>query len=359
MKIRLLTALLAVAAAMPLRAQVDPERCSPQTPNFCLNGVSNAVTALDSLRVSAVSPRGAREEEEEKHKRAGARRILVAASQNVAGLGEPDPWAVWASYGRSKFAGSVAIAPYSAELDTLRVGADRLFAGRYAFGISLIAERLDTRTRYNGGGQKADGTTLAPYLTVLLGDAFSLDLNAGVGRTTANQDRIDPASAPGTPLTLSASYSAKRDFASATLNGFKPVGDWTIAGRLGYLYTEEDQTGFQETGGPSARNVGGRRVRLGQLFAGADASYRFAGSLEPNASLVFRRDTSRNDGRAGGGLPAAVGATQPDDRSEWEWSLGVRYFGSRGTTLSAEFLKTESRDSFRNESLDFVARFEF
>lgn len=357
----LLAVLLLAAAAQPLRAQVsaDPERCSPQEPNFCLNGVSNAVTALDSLRVSAVSPRGEREEEDKKKKRAGAGTIVLAASEKIAGLGAADPWAVWLSYGRAKFAGSVAVAPYSAELDTVRIGVDRLFAGRYSLGLALLAERLDTRTKYNGGGQNVDGTTFVPYLTVLLSDSFSLDLNAGFGRSDASQNRIDPASAPGAPLTLSANYSAKRDFYSATLNGFRPIGNWTLGGRLGYLYSEEDQTGFRETGGPSARNVLGRTVKLGQLFAGLDAAYRFANNVEPNAALVFRRDTSRDDGRAGGGLPAAVGATQPDDRTEWEWSLGVRYFGRRGLTLSAEYLKTEGRDRFRNESLNFLARFEF
>jgi hypothetical protein len=356
MKIRLLAALLAALASFPLHAQ-DPSQCSAATPGFCLNGVGNAVTALDALRIGARGPRSGREEEDSKEPRAAYRRTLVASTRDV-GLGADEPWAVWGSYGRSEFSGSVPVAPYSAELDSVRAGIDRLFAGRYALGLSVIGERLETRTRYNGGGQDVDGLMVAPYLTVLFGQSFSLDLVAGWGKSDATQTRIEP-TGPTAGAILRSEYDAERSFASATLNAFKPLGDFTLGGRLGYLYTREEQDGYQETGGTNPRTVSGRRVLLGQLFAGIDAAYRFANNLEPNAGLVFRRDATRKDGREGGGLPAAVGATQPDDRNEWEWTMGLRWFGPRGITLMAEYLKTEGRDQFENKSLDFLARFEF
>jgi len=367
---RLLIALLVSTTMLPLaaRAQVtpNPERCSIETRDFCLNGVSNAVTAFDSLRVSSVSSRGLQDNEDEKEgkrgkrKRAGDGTILIAASEKVPLFGGADePWAVWASVGRSRFASSVTVAPYTAELETMRVGVDRLFAGRYVLGVAMLSEHVTTRTKYNGGGQTVDGTVMVPYLSVLLGNTFSLDLNAGFGRGKANQDRVDPSLAAPVGTILRANYRADREFLSATLNAFLPRGNWTFGGRVGYLHSKEDQTGFQETGGPSARNVQGREVKLGQVFAGLDAAYRFANNWEPNASLVYRRDVSRNDGRAGGGLPGAVGATQPDDRTEWEWSAGLRFFGERGMTLGAEFLKTRGRESFKNESFNLTARFEF
>jgi hypothetical protein len=361
---RAVPAALAVALvgwALAGHAQSDPERCNAQTPSFCLNGVSNAVTALDSLRVSAVSPKQSPDEElDRKKKQAAGSRIVVAASDKVSGLGgTSNPWAIWASYGRSEFESSVAIAPYSADLDTLRIGVDRLFDGRFLLGVAALIDRLDTKTKYNGGGQDVDGYAVVPYFTWLISERFSLDLSAGLGKSDATQNRIDPASVPGSPSILSANYDSDRSFYSATFNGLHPVGDWTFGGRFGYVYAREEQDGFQETGGPSARNVASRTVYLGQLFAGADAAYRFAGGFEGHFAAVYRKDSTRDDGRAGGGLPAAVGATQPEDRNEWDWTIGLRWYGARGLTLAAEYLRTEGRDQFENKVINLLARFEF
>jgi len=358
----LISALVLLFASLPAAAQLtDPNRCSAQEPSFCLNGVSNAVTGLDSLRVALPGGQGQRDADEERmrEKRAQADGIVVASSEKVAGLGSADPWAVWIGYGRSKFDSSVQVAPYDADLDSYRVGVDRFFSGKYLLGVAALVERLDTRTRYNGGGQNVDGTTIVPYFSWIIDQRFSLDLNAGYGKLDASQNRIDPASVPGAPFILSANYDARRKFASATLNSFYPRGDWTLGGRVGYLYSEEKQDGFTEAGGPSARTVNGRTLRLGQAFVGADAAYFFGSGLEANASLTYRYDVSRNDGRDGGGLPSAVGATQPDDRDEWDWSLGLRYFAKRNVTLGVEYLQTEGRDQFDNKVWNLLARFEF
>jgi len=72
------------SAALPAAAQsTDPKRCSVQEPSFCLNGVSNAVTGLDSLRVALPSGQGQRagEEERTRDKNALSRRIVVAACE--------------------------------------------------------------------------------------------------------------------------------------------------------------------------------------------------------------------------------------------------------------------------------------
>jgi len=358
----LLATLLIAGTGLPSAAQAtDPNRCSVQEPSFCLNGVSNAVTGLDSLRVALPSGRHeiGEEEERKRDKRAQAQRIVVAAAQNVAGLGAPDPWGLWIGYGRSKYESTVRIAPYDADLDSYRIGVDRFFGGKYLLGLALLYEKLDTDTQYNGGGQDVDGTTVAPYFSWLINDRFSLDVNAGYGWFDASQKRIDPTGTPGSPPILRSSYDARRKFVAATLNSFYPKGDWSLGGRVGYLYSEEKQDGYTETGGPSARTVNSRTLRLGQAFVGGDAAYFFGHGLEAYGALIYRYDVSRNDGRDGGGLPSAVGATQPDDKDEWEWSLGLRFYAQRNVTLSAEYLQTEGRDQFDNKVWNLLARFEF
>lgn len=359
--ITLLAAWVLATAMLPALAQTDPKRCSAQEPSFCLNGVSNAVTGLDSLRVALPSGQGQRAEEEERVRRKGAqsRRIVVAASEKVAGLGAPDPWAVWVGYSHSKYDSSVQVAPYDADLDSYRIGVDRFFAGKYLLGLAVLYERLDTDTQYNGGGQDVDGTTVAPYFSWLINDRFSLDVNAGYGWLDASQKRIDPTGTPGSPPILRASYDAHRSFASATLNAYLARGDWNLGGRIGYLYSQEKQDGYTESGGPSARTVNGRTLRLGQLYAGPDVAYFFGNGFEAHAAVLYRYDVTRNDGSSGGGLPSAVGATQPDDKDEWDWSVGLRFYARRNVTLGAEYLQTEGRDKFDNKVWNLLARFEF
>jgi len=357
----LLAGLVLATVSLHAVAQTDPSRCSGEEPSFCLNGVSNAVTGLDSLRVALPSGQGQRAEEEERRrdKQTQARRIVVASSEKVAGLGAPDPWALWAGFSHSKYESSVTVAPYDGTLDSYRLGVDRFFAGKYLLGLALLYEKLDTDTLYNGGGQNGDGTSLAPYFSWLFDEHFSLDVNAGYTWLDTSQTRIDPASVPGAPWKLDSSYDARRTFATATLNGFTSKGNWTLGGRIGYLYSEEKQDGYTESGGPSARTVNGRTLRLGQAFIGPDAAYFFGNGVEAYGAVLYRYDVTRNDGRDGGGLPSAVGATQPEDKDEWDWSIGLRYYAKRNVTLGVEYLQTQGRDQFDNEVWNLLARFEF
>jgi len=354
-------AALALASLHAQAQTTDPSRCSAQEPSFCLNGVSNAVTGLDSLRVALPSGQGQREEEEDRlrQKRAQSERITVASSESVAGLGSPDPWSLWFGYSYSKYDSSVQVAPYDANLASYRLGLDRFFAGKLLFGLAVLYDKLDTDTTYNGGGQNGDTWSVAPYFSWLIDEHFSLDLNGGYGWQSTTQTRIDLTSVPGSPTMLNSSYDGHRSFASATLNGFLARGDWTFGGRVGYIYSTEKQDGYTETGGPSARTVSGRTLRLGQIYAGPDVAYFFGNGLEAYAGLLYRYDTSRNDGSSGGGLPSAVGATQPGDRDEWDWSVGLRFYAKRNVTLGVEYLQTQGRDQFDNKVFNALARFEF
>lgn len=356
---RPLPALLCAAFVLgPAAVQAaDPDLCSALEPSACLNGVSSSVTGFAALRVGSLVADDRREAEKKK-KQAGLARFHVAAADGVSGLLAQDTggWGVWMGYSRASFEGKVAVAPYDARLNSLRVGADRLLASRYVLGAALVFDRLDTTTRFNGGGQDTDATMLAPYFSVLITDAVSLDFNAGYGRTSASQNRIDPTSVPGAPNILTARYDGTRYFGSITGNHFRSYGNWTVGSRAGYLYSRENQDAYTETGGPSARTVLKRNLKLGQVFLGADAGYRLAGNFEVYGAGIFRRDVQRDDGSAAGGLPNAVGSTQPDDRSEWEWALGMRFFATRGTTLGAEFVKTTGRDRFGHHALNLLLR---
>lgn len=356
----LATMFVAWGVAVSSADAASPSQCSPDNPSFCLNGVSGTVTSLDALRVRIGQPESRDNESDKRGRQASLRPIRVAADGTVSSLGlQASGWGVWAAVSRARFEGTVPVVPYDADLDTLTLGVDRLLAGRFLLGGALIHERVDTRTRYNFGGQDGTGNTVTLYGSYLVSDAISIDLTVGKGRIDTDQTRLDPASAVGVPLFLRSNYDSDRSLWSLTFNASRQFSALGVGARVGYLNARERQEGYSEVGGPSARVVTNRTVSLGQLFGGVDASYGLSRSFQMHGAMLYRRDTSRNDGRNGGGLPNAVGSVQPTDRDELEWVVGLRFYGGRGRRLNLEYLNTSGRDQFKNESLTITGRFDF
>ncbi len=338
----------------------DVSQCSVQNPSACLNGVSGVVTSLDTLRVFLTRPVNPQGEQDKRDRRASLRPVLVAASGDIAALGAPaSGWGLWASGSRARFEGTVPVAPYKAEIDMVSLGVDRLIASRLLLGAALAEERVDTRTFYNAGGQDGEATTLTAYASYLVSDAVSVDMTLGRGWGETTQARLDPTSPVGIPLIVRGSYDSDRTLWSLVMNASRQIGPWGFGGRVGYLHAREEQDGYRETGGPSARIVADRTVSLGQAFLGVDGSYGINRNWQLHGAAIYRRDTSRNEGRSGGGLPTAVGAVQPDDRDEIEWIVGLRFYGGRRFTMNLEYLNTAGRDRFKNESLSLIGRIDF
>lgn len=348
---------------------VNPLLCSPAQPAECENGLSTPVTSLDALRVRAQVPAGQRAEEEEKASAKQARLppIRVATTGDTAGLLGKDAasgWGLWTNYGQANFAGTRPQVPYESRLDSLTFGIDKSFFERVTAGLALTGETQEIVTRYNYGGQKVRGFTYAPYVSVLLNDYFSVDLNAGEGRLDVLQRRLAPDSVANAPVYLFGNYKATRKFWTATLNGFISRGDWTLGGRLGHIDSREKQPGYTETdpvnGSIRDRTVTVRDVKLVQFFSGVDVSWGFHRDWQLYGSYLERRDLSRDSGRSAGGLPGTVSAAiEPTDISEAEGVVGLRFYGSRGITISAEWLRTVGRDFFKNDTVGVTGRIEF
>ena len=285
--------------------------------------------------------------------------LHVAAAGGAAGLLAADQqstaWGLWASYGKSKFEGNVPAVPYRADLDSVRLGADRSFGPRHVLGAALTVERMDTKTRFNGGGQDSDAYMITPYYLFVLNETFSVDVNAGVGRNKVKQNRIDPTSTAGAPQILSSSFDGTRYFASGTLTGSRNVGNVLLGGRAGYLEARERQDGYTESGGPSALPVSRRTLKLGQVFGILDAGYALTANLEVYASGAVRHDVRLSDGGTGGGLPGG-GNPVPGDRTGYDLTLGLRFFGYRGISGYAEVMKVLGRDQLEHKALNLLVR---
>lgn len=328
----------------------ESDACTPETPSNCLNGVTNAVTSIDALRVTT-GQASTRARDEATTEQTTAAALNPAGTTGLAAGDGWGGWGFWASYNYSDFESEFRIAPYDANLDSYTLGVDRLLGERFVLGVSLGYEETDSRTFFNGGGQETDGVLVAPYAAWLINDVFSLDVSGGYTSLDTDQNRIDPTSGG----TLFANFDADRYFVAGNLNALRSFGNLVVGIRGGVLYTEEDQDGYKERGGPRARIVRGRTLDLTQASIGGDLAYAF-GAIEPYVLLNYRNDLSRDDGSNAGGLPVTTGATHPDDDDEVEFALGLRYFGDTGVSAGVEWLQTLGRQDFDNHSLMLTLR---
>jgi hypothetical protein len=359
---------VAIAALSPLLlAQValaevsvssgpDPRLCSEDNLSQCLNGVGSAVVAPDALRVPT-------------SRRAANRRTPSASSGMAATLGsggvnagdslELAGFSIWTAFGRSHFESTASNAPYAADNSVFTLGVDRSFAERWLVGMTLSYETTDTSTFYNGGGQQTDGFGIAPYAVVALTDILSIDMAGGISFLDTSQQRIGQTPTGGVER-IRSSFDSERWFGTVNLNAARDYGLLALSGRIGYLYLNETQDAYSETGTGTAaqalrpRAVGEREVSLGQAYAGVEVAGRFERAM-PYLGALYRNDLSREDGSAAGGLPNNVGQTLTRDRDEIEFTAGVRWFGER-VSGSVEYLKTLDRTNFENDTFQALLR---
>ncbi len=331
----------------------SPNQCSATNFSVCLNGVGPAVTNNDNLRTSSY-----RVTNDTRKRNTGANKLNSALTPNgLSGLAAGDGyagWSIWGSYNRSGFDADMPInaanpvASYDADQDSFFVGADTLLNNRWILGLAVGYSNTDIFTVYNGGNNETDGVTVTPYAAYLINDVFSVDVAGGYTSLDYDTDRIDV----GSGGTIFGEFDADRWFVAANVNAVVSTGNWYLAGRLGYLHTEEEQDGYTETG-PAVRTVGERDIDLSQFIAGVDVAYSF-GWLEPYATFTYLNDISKEDGAAAGGLPGGVGTTVDDD-DEVQAGFGFRYYGS-GVSGTLEWTSTVGRDTFSGDVLMLTFR---
>jgi hypothetical protein len=353
--------LFSLFVADAAHAQSISSECDRSNFTECLNGVSTSVTNGANLRVTGTTNADV------------ARKRLDRDAENEAqaALGRPQSglssgdllggWGAWVNYRGSWYDSDFVFnnesLAYDADTDRGTVGLDRFIYDHFLIGLSLGYEDTDTDTFYNGGGQDSDGFTIAPYGAWLINDNFSIDVSGGYTPLEYDQDRISPTD--GT--TTSSSFDADRWFFATNLNALAIVNNWVLGGRVGLLYTQEQQDGYVETGSAASaaagtvRTVDDRDIDLTQLVLGGDIAYSF-GTLEPYALLIYRNDISRDNGEDAGGLPGTFTSVQPDDDDEIEAGFGFRLFSSFGVTSSFEWSIIEGRDSFDGHNVSLTIR---
>ncbi len=337
------------------------EKCSEENHELCLNGVSTSVTNGASLRSSATEMSEVARRRSDQADAKGGESVAWRGSQRGLAAGDEmdmggSVFGIWGNYSYNDFDSDYSFQgqslAYDADANRFMIGIDRLFAGRFLLGVAGGYQSIDTDTDFNGGGQDSDGGTIAPYAAFLINDYFSLDLSGGYSWTDYDQDRISPVD--GTKIR--GNFDGESWFVATNLNWFMAVDNFVFGAKAGYLYTEEEQDAYTETGVSSTRAVQRRNIDLAQVVAGAEIAYAGAGAYEPFFMAEYRNDLSRDDDNRAGGLPGAFTSVRPKDDDEVQLNLGVRYYTTWGVIATFEYQRVEGRSHFDSDNFMFTLR---
>lgn len=338
----------------PLYAQ----DCNKDNPSDCLDGVGPAVFNPDNIRVTSTQitkrlDQSTSEKEKETAFLDTASGLGLAAGDTFQG------WGGWGSFNLTNFNADIPInstvqpvASYDAHLKSFLAGIDHLFMERLVLGAAAGYEDSSVKTFYNGGSNDVSGFTIAPYLAYLINDVFNFDVSAGYSSLDYETDRIDNISGG----TIFGQFDSDRWFVTSNITATLNREQWYVKGRIGYLYTAENQDGYTETGPNTARTIGDRHIDLSQVSVAGEIAYNFQ-NIEPYVNLAYVNDISRDNGTSAGGLPGSVGSTQPDDKDEFQFYAGLRYF-NKNLSGVLEYGRIISRDTLDSQNIMLTVRYD-
>ena len=328
--------------------------------NSCVDGVAAGSFGSEGLRTSSMHFTN------DLKNNSGDSSVTFFGESNLNGLAAGERfngWGLWASASHNVFDGDnnpeaggaigATKLVYNADTTSMLFGADRFVTDRLILGLAAGYESTDVFTFFNGGNTDTEGFTVAPYAAFLINDMFSVDVAFGYTSLENDTDRLQL----GTGATLLGEFDSDRYFATTNLNVAHTNGNWYTGGRIGYLYSYEEQDGYTETGGTgggaAARTVGSRNIHISQLILGGEVAYNF-GRQEPYVGATYVYDLSRGIGRNAGGLPGGV-APDFDDEDEIRLNAGVRYFATYFTAV-VDVTHVVSRNNFDSTSAMLTVR---
>ncbi len=326
----------------------------------CLNGVSGGLFGTEGNRNivnNLANDLNSRDSDSE---------TAFLGDSNLQGLAAGDHfsgWGIWATASYLDYEGNnrllnptnaVTRLVYQADTKSILFGADRFVSDKLVVGLSAGYEDTNVFTLFNGGNTESDGFTVAPYAAYLINDTFSVDLALGYSSLENDTDRLEL----GTGSTLVAEYDSDRWFITTNINAATTYNDWYLSGRVGWLYSAEEQDAYTETGstgGAGNRSVGERDVWISQIIVAGEAAYNF-GRQEPYFGIAYVNDLSRGLGTGAGGLPGG-GSSVPvfDDDDEVQLNAGIRMYADRFTAV-LDLTHTVSRNNFDSTGVMFTVR---
>lgn len=357
-RFRVLTGLLFMVGVS--LAEASPPECSVEEFAGCLRGVSGGAVTPDGLRrTGAMQTASMRERIEDE--------ALAAAglSGTDTGLAAGDGMAilsglsVWTNVSTNRFSSGFVpdpvnapgLAMHDSRTNVMLLGVDTLVGERFLLGAAFGYEDSQSDTPYNGGAVETDGFSINPYAALMLNDWLSVDMIGG--RTWLKSDQFRVAPIDGS--TTTASFDSRRYFVAGNVNALTAVNDFLLGLSAGYLYTEQTDDAYRETGA-NPWSVLARTLDLSQFSTTGTVGYDF-GRADAYGFLTYRRDLARSDGAEAGGLPSGL-SVQPADNDEFEYGVGFNLVAFGAVSGGLQFSQVVGRDEFQSFTVGLSGRIE-
>jgi len=262
---------------------------------------------------------------------------MNAEDLGLASGDDSNSFGVWGLGSYTNFSSSATNAKYDADALNVFLGFDWRATPDFLIGIAGGWGSLDLDKKQWGndnGTLKTDSEwTIMPYLAYNFTENTILDAAFSYSDTRYKDSNS----------TASGKYDSTRYLSSVGLSHYYLVDDWTLSGRLGYMYVHGDLKTYSRGG----TDVANPDTWLGQLSVEGKAAYLFGNGAEPYAGLRYMYDVQTS--------------TKPvdSDYDEFEGILGLNWYAGDQWTINMEGGASAGRskyDSYRGQA---YIRYEF
>jgi len=178
-------------------------------------------------------------------------------------------FAIWADGGYQHTKFDNALLPYDGNTEAGAIGFDYRIAKGIFVGVAGGYENWDINTSFDAGTLKTNGYTVAPYALVALGNYVTLSGTGGYAGLSNDETRSNGA--------IRGSFDSKRYFGATALNGNYRGGNWLFNGSFTYIYTDQKDDAYADTGAAGAGAVGQNTAKIAQGRLGFKIGYDISG----------------------------------------------------------------------------------
>ena len=212
---------------------------------------------------------------------------------------------IWSRFDYTRINDGTTGGKWNADLFTLAIGGDYKINQKLLAGMALTYGYMNGKTKFNNGkinGDQSFGIT--PYVNVIATNWLSFDALAGYMRVNKDRSRIQA----GTKIT--GKPNSDRWYGSLAANAHKVVNKMALLGRLGYIYGQDKQKGFNESNGIRYLN---QKTTVSRLFTRLQAGYQMNENVMPYLFATYAYDFTLTKAKLvdGGPFAARVGYVKP------------------------------------------------
>ena len=176
---------------------------------------------------------------------------------------------LWADGGYQHTKFDNPLLPYEGNTEAGAAGFDYRVSKGIVVGVAGGYENWDINTDFDIGTLKTKGYTAAPYAVFDLGKYVTLGAAAGYSGLSSDETR--------SAGTIRGSFDSKRWFGATALNGNYRGGNWLFNASFTYIYTDQKDDAYSETGAAGAGKVGQNTAKIAQGRLGIKIGYDIGG----------------------------------------------------------------------------------